>query len=84
MSMRDWLWKVADTIAVTLVVVIILMPWSVLGDFLSSLYDANPIYCIAPLVAIGVFLSVTLIHSEVERRRKKAIKDKAASSGGAL
>lgn len=82
--MREWFWKVVEVIAVVLFVVIILLPWSMLGDFFSDLYDANPVYCISLLTAIGALFVATVVHAETERRRKTANKDKAASSGGAL
>jgi hypothetical protein len=82
MTMRDWLWKVAEVISGVLFVLFILGPTRIELEFFRDLYDANPVYCVVLLTTIGVFIAVTLVHGGKDRRRKKASKDKAASSSG--
>jgi hypothetical protein len=84
MSMRDSLWKVAEVISTITIGALILTPGRMEGDFIRSLYAANPIYCIALLTALGAVIAATLIHWANEQRRKKTDKSKAAPNSTAL
>jgi len=84
MSVRDWLWKIAEVIVGIFIGALILIPGRMEGDFISNLYAANPIYCVALLTTLGTLVGATLIHGANEQRRKKANNGKAAPNSTAL
>ena len=71
--MWRWFWKIGELLVAAVVVVFILVPGYFEDEFLRRLYSANPILCIALLVAFAVFVTTLTIHALQERKSKRKI-----------
>jgi hypothetical protein len=71
--MRRWLWKIGEILVALGIVLLIVVPSHLEGEFVRQLYATNPSLCFVLLTALGVFLVAITVHGVQERRSKKNI-----------
>ena len=73
LNMGRWLWKIGELLVMAGIVVFIVVPGYIEDEFVKRLYTANPILCIALLVAVAVFVISLTVHALQERKGKRKI-----------
>jgi len=80
----QWIWKAAEALVATGLVVFILLPFHLEVSFVLELYGNQPVFCVVLLTAAIAFVIATGVHGMQQRRKKKVERAEAASNRGTL